>query len=390
MDIDKIRKDTLNCENIIHFNNAGASLPPRIVNQAIKAFLTEEEYVGGYEMAAKHTEDINGIYTEIAKLIRSEVDEIAITDNASTAFSKALYAIPFSPDDEIITSEIEYSNNFLNYLKLKNDKGVQIITIPGNDQGPVDIELLKKSLSKKTKLVSITHMPTSSGAIAPVAEIGEITKNHGAFYMIDSCQSIGQYPTYVDEVHCDFLTATSRKYLRGPRGMGFLYANKNIYPKLDPYMLEAIGANWESEQKYELNYTSKMFECFEKPYATMMGFQEAIRYANELGIENIWKRIKSLAEFAREKFRNIEGVTIQDGPGHEWSGIITLTSNKNTSEEIHQHLQAHKVNSSICLPFTSLSDMNNKNIDSSNRLSLHYYNTKEEIERVAHILQNLK
>lgn len=390
MNIDKIREDTLHCDNFIHFNNAGAALPPKSVNEAIIAFLKEEEATGGYEMEARHAESIDQIYKEIAKLIRCQSDEIAITDNASTAFSKALYSIPFQEGDEIITSEIEYSSNFLNYLKLKRDKGINIITIPVGENGPIDIQKLEDSISKKTKLVAVTHMPTSSGAIAPVGAIGEITKQHDILYMVDTCQSIGHYPTFVDELHCDFLTGTSRKYIRGPRGLGFLYARKSIYKDLDPFMLEAMGAEWQSTDSYELNYTSKMFEAFEKPYAFMMGLQEAVKYANNLGIENIWSRITDLSTYARSLFAQHKELSLQDGKGKELSGIITLTIKNKSSLEIQEELKRNKINISICKPFTSLTDMQNKGLDSSCRLSLHYYNTKEEVERVNDILQNIK
>jgi selenocysteine lyase/cysteine desulfurase len=390
MNIDQIRKDTLHCEDFIHFNNAGAALPTKYVNEAIIKFLKEEEAIGGYEMEAKHTESISQIYHEIAKLIRCQHDEIAITDNASTAFSKALYAIPFSAGDEIITSEIEYSSNYLNYLKLSKDKGIKIVTVPVDERGPIDVKQLEASISKRTKLIAVTHMPTSSGAIAPVKEVGKIAKAHDILYLVDTCQSIGHYPTFVDELHCDFLTGTSRKYLRGPRGLGFLYARKSIYKSLDPFMLEAMGANWKSKEAYDLNYTSKMFEAYEKSYALMMGLQEAFKYTNSLGIENIWGRINELGTYARSLFIQKEGLQLQDGNGEELSGIITLTIKNKSSEEIQKELSKHKVNISLCKPFTSLTDMQRKGLDASCRLSLHYYNTKAEIESVSDILQNME
>ncbi|WP_235297143.1 aminotransferase class V-fold PLP-dependent enzyme [Portibacter marinus] len=390
MNIKQVRKDTPGAGEVIHFNNAGASLPTKFVNNAIKKWLDEEEMTGGYEMESKYESEIMGLYAEIAKLIHCSKDEIAITDNASTAFSKALYAIPFKAEDEIITSEIEYSSNYLNYLKLKKDKGIKLTLIPTDEEGPVDVEALKKAINKKTKLIAITHMPTSSGAIAPVKEIGKIAKQNNIIYMVDTCQSIGHYPTFVDEIQCDFLNGTSRKYLRGPRGLGFLYARRSIYEKLDPYMLEAMGAEWNGRDNYDLNYTSKMFECFEKPVGFMMGLKAAIHYANELTIEHIWTRIDELASYARERWSRIKGVQLHDGNGKELSGIITLTLKDQSPQKVQELLSKHGINSSLCKPFTSYTDMKNKGLASSNRLSLHYYNTLEEIERVADKLQNIR
>lgn len=390
MNIDQIRKDTLHCKNLIHFNNAGASLPTKFVNEAIIDFIREEEATGGYEMQDKYAEHLKGVYREIAKLIKSDEDEIALTDSASTAFSKALYSIPFKAGDEIITSEIEYSSNYLNYLKVKKDKGINIVTISGKGDAVIDLEKLEAAISKKTKLIAVTHMPTSSGAIAPVVEVGKIAKAHGILYLVDTCQSMGHYPTFVDEIACDFLTGTSRKYIRGPRGLGFLYAKKTVYKQLDPYMIESLGATWTSKENYDLNHTSKMFETFEKPYGFVMGLQAAVKYANDIGIHNIWQRTKELSSKARQRFAEIEGLRMHDGEGGELSGIVTLTIENKSSEEIHAELMRNRVNSSICRPFSSLTDMEAKGLSSCNRLSLHYYNTEEEIERVADILQNIK
>jgi len=390
MNIAQIRKETLHCEDMIHFNNAGASLPTKYVNEAIIAFIKEEEATGGYEMQDKYDHEISGIYRELARLIKSGSDEISLSDGASTAFSKALYAIPFQAGDEIITSEIEYSSNYLNYLKVKKDKGIIITTIPKAEESPIDLEKLEQAIKKKTRLIAVTHMPTSSGAISPVAAIGKIAKAHNILYLVDTCQSIGHYPTFVDDINCDFLTGTSRKYLRGPRGLGFLYANKRVYEKLDPYMIEATGAAWKSKEHYDLSYTSKMFEAYEKPYGFVMGFKAAVKYANDIGIDKIWERTKMLGIKARSAFSNIEGVQIHDGGGQEKSGIVTLTIKNKSSEEIHSALQKQKVNSSICRTMSSLTDMESKGLMSCNRLSVHYYNTEEEIERVAYILQNIK
>lgn len=381
MNIEQLRKDTPHCNDLTHFNNAGAALPSKFVNESILEFLEAESRIGGYEIVEERAKQIGEFYTEAAALIKASPDEIAITDSASTAFSKAIFSIPFKLGDKIITSELEYGNNFLNYLKLKKEKGIEIITIRGNEASPISIEELKNAIDSKVKLIAITHMPTSSGVIAPVKEIGKIAKENGILYLVDTCQSIGQFPVYVDELQCDFLNATSRKYLRGPRGLGFLYVRKRILASLDPFSFEMLGAEWKSQERYDLNYSSKMFETYEKPYAFLIGFSAAIKYANQLGIENIWQRISYLSNYLREQLGNVSGVKLYDGSGLR-SGIISFTKDGVDPFKMHKELQDKKINSSVLYQFTSLLEMQKKNLVNGNRLSLHCYNTKTEINKV--------
>lgn len=388
MDIDKIRTDTLHCQDIIHFNNAGASLPTKFVNEAIIHYLTQEETIGGYELEAAKQTEIAEIYDEIAKLIHCDSNEIALTDNATTAFNRAIFSIDFKAGDTIITSELEYGNNFLNYLRLKKEKGINIKTIPGNNDSPFDLEEFEKAIDNSTKLVAVTHMPTNSGAVVPIEAIGQITKAHDILYLVDTCQSIGHYPTFVDKIGCDFLTATGRKYLRGPRGVGFLYVNKNILNKLEPFSIEMTGAEWKSIDHYQKLGTIKMFEGWEKPYSLVMGLSAAVKYANNLGIENIWKRVSFVANDLRTKLQNVNGVTIYDGKG-ELSGIVSITKNGVDTTKLQNHLRKHKINTSISPQFTSLTDMQKKNLMTSNRLSLHYYNTTEEIDKVVETIDRI-
>ena len=379
MDIEQLRKDTPHCEDLTHFNNAGAALPSRFVNESILEFLEAESRIGGYEIVEERANQISEFYTEAAALIKASPEEIAVTDSASTAFSKAIFSIPFEQGDKIITSELEYGNNFLNYLKLKKEKGIEIIIIGGDEASPININELENAIDSKVKLIAITHMPTSGGVIAPVKEIGKIAKENGVLYLVDTCQSIGQCPVSVDELQCDFLNATSRKYLRGPRGLGFLYVRKSILPTLDPFSFEMLGAEWKSQDRYDLNFSSKMFETYEKPYAFLMGFSAAIKYANHLGIEQIWQRILELSTYLREQLKNVPGVKLYDGSGLR-SGIISLTKDGVDPFKMHKQLQDKRINSSVLYQFTSLLEMQKKNLVNGNRLSVHCYNTKPEID----------
>lgn len=379
MNITQLRKDTPGTQHVTHFNNAGASLTTQPVLDAIQEFLQEEAITGGYRFMAQEAEAIQEFYVQAAKLINASPQEIALTQNASSSLSLALYAIPWQKGDVILTSEIEYGNNFLNYLKLKEEKGVEIRVFPLGKNGYFDLQNFEKYIDDKVKLIAITHIPTNSGMIAPVEAIGEIAKKHGILYMVDACQSIGHLPFDVEKIGCDFATATSRKYLRGPRGLGFLYVRASVIETLSPVFLEMLFADWQSDTEFQLNKSIKMFEVWEKPYSLMAGFTAAIKYANDLGMDNIWKRTKSLADYLRKQLQTIEGVTVQD-IGENQCGIVTFTKSGISPEAMQQHLQSLNINISVSGRFSSVLDMDNRGLSAVIRASVHYYNTKAEID----------
>lgn len=379
MNIQKIRKDTPGTQHLTHFNNAGASLTTQPVLDAIQDFLQREAITGGYRFMAQEVNVINEFYVQAATLINASTTEIALTQNASSSLSLALYSIPFESGDIILTSEIEYGNNYLNYLKLQEEKGVKIRVFPLGKNNLFDLNDFENYIDDKVKLIAITHIPTNSGMVIPVEAIGKIAKKHGILYMIDACQSIGQLPFDVEKIGCDFATATSRKYLRGPRGLGFLYVRKSVIDTLSPVFLEMLFAEWKNESEFQLNKSIKMFEVWEKPYALMAGFTAALKYANDLGMDNIWQRTQYLANYLRQQLQTVEGVTVQD-IGAVQCGIVSFTKAGISPETVQQHLENLNINTSVSGRFSSVIDMDNRGLSAVIRASVHYYNTVEEID----------
>ncbi|MFT5833837.1 MAG: cysteine desulfurase/selenocysteine lyase [Cognaticolwellia sp.] len=379
MNIDKIRKDTPGSKFVTHFNNAGASLPTQQVLDATQLFLEQEAITGGYRFAEEEAEVIREFYVEAAKLIHAKPSEIALTQNASASLNLALYSIPFERGDVILTSEIEYGNSYLNYLNLKERKGIEIRVFPMDEEGHFDLEKFESYIDEKVKLIAITHIPTNSGIVAPVEAIGGIAKKYDILYLVDACQAIGQFPFNVEKIGCDFCTATSRKYLRGPRGLGFLYIRESVMENLSPVFLEMLFADWQSETGYQLNRSAKMFETWEKPYSLMVGFTAAIRYANELGMEHIWERIQYLADYFRKQLERVEGVTVHDF-GAVKCGIVSFTKSEVSPQKIQQYLQSLEINTSVSARFSSVLDMDRRGLVAVNRASVHYFNTEAEID----------
>ncbi len=388
LDVEQLRSNTPGTQNVIHFNNAGASLMPKSVSETIVSYLDKESNYGGYETARKYRRELDQVYPNIADFINADSQEIALQQNATMAWNMAFFSIPFEDGDRILTSVSEYASNYIAYLKLQKQIDISIDVIPNTESGETSIAALFDMMDDRVKLISITHIPTNSGLVNPVEEIGQIAKQHSCYYLVDACQSVGQYPVDVKKIGCDMLSATGRKYLRGPRGTGFLYVDNDVVSELTPPFLDLHSAEWTSENKYNIRDDARRFENWETNYAGVMGLSKAISDANELGIENIWQRIQMLANHLRNKLSDIDGVTVQD-IGNVQGGIVTFTVNGTSAQEIQDRLSEHNINVSTSGKSSTLLDMNRRNLDEVIRASVHYYNTEKEIAECTEVLESL-
>ena len=379
MDKSRIFQDTPGKKNKIHFNNAGAALMPTCVLDAQRDHLELEASIGGYEAAAHKEKEIESVYRSIARLLNAERDEIAIVENATVGWSMAFYSIQFQPGDRILTVEAEYASNYLAYLQLSQQKGVQIDVIPSNQQGNVCIESLTRMIDEKVKLISVTHVPTNGGLVNPVAEIGRIARQYNILYLVDACQSVGQMPVDVKEIQCDFLTVTSRKYLRGPRGVGFLYVRKALIEALHPPVIDLRSATWIAADQYELAKDASRFENWEFNYSAVLGLGAAIDYALDIGLENISQEIASLANSLRSRLHSIRGVNLWDIGDHQ-CGIVSFSLDHISAVSVKEKLKEQGINVSVSNPSSTLLDAQKRQLPHLIRASLHYYNDEHELD----------
>lgn len=387
MDIDSIRKNTPGVEHVVHFNSAGASLVSQYVLQIQLDYLNEEAKHGGYETAALYAEQLEGFYKEASDLINASPDEIAFTESATVAWQRAFFSIPFNAGDKILTCKVSYASNYIAYLYLKQEKGIVVEVVPSNDKGEVDLAQLEKRIDAKTRLISITHIPTNGGLVNPAEAIGSIAKKHDVLYLLDACQSIGQYPVDVEKTACDFLSATGRKYLRGPRGTGFLYVKSSVAEKLTPFNLDLHGAEIISSDAIKVRKGARKFETWEGNLAGKLGLTAAIQEANMLGIKNIWHRIVELAAYLREELSKINTVTVRD-LGRQKCGIVTFTS-AIPANQLKEALTARGYNTTVTSRSGTFLDMSDRNIDEMLRVSVHYFNTDKEVDDLVKLVAGL-
>lgn len=379
-DIEQIRQETPGCQQVLHFNNAGAALMPQPVLDAVIAHLQLEATTGGYEAANAAHETVEQVYDSIAALINCQREEIAVVENATRAWDMVFYAIPFQAGDRILTAKASYASNYIAFLQMAKRKGVVIDVIPDDEHGQLSVEALRGMMDARVKLIAITHMPTNGGLVNPAAEVGKVARAVNVLYLLDACQSVGQIPVDVAAIGCDMLSATGRKWLRGPRGTGFLYVRQTVLPQLEPPFLDLHAATWTATNKYEIRPDARRFETWESNVAGKIGLGVAVDYARALGMEAIWQRISQLSRTLRSKLAQISGVTVRD-IGQVQSGIITFSVDGLSASEVKQVLLKQKISISTTTRFSTRLDMESRGLAEMVRASIHYYNTEAEIER---------
>lgn len=379
MNIEQLRKDTPACEDILHFNNAGASLIPDPVYRAVIGHLALERDIGAYEAAEKAQGQLDSLYTNLARLINADPAEIAYVENATRAWDMAFYSLPLQPGNRVITHSSEYASNFLAFLHVAKTRGIEIDIAPSDSHGQIDVNALPALISKDTRAIAITHVPTQGGLVNPAAEVGRIAKQYGLIYVLDACQSVGQLNVDVKEIGCDVLSATGRKFLRGPRGTGFLWVRAALAAELDPPFIDLHAATWTSAKEFAVVPGTRRFENWESYVAGRCGLAVAAQYANDIGLKAIEGRVTQLAASLRERLADLNGIKIHD-QGLTKCSIVTFTSDRKSPGEICRALNAAGINVSVSLSEYSQLDLGARRLPAVVRASVHYYNTAQEIE----------
>lgn len=385
-DIERAREETLGCSDIIHFNNAGSSLMPIPVSDFLHAYLYQEERIGGYETAAAQQRSLQNFYTATAKLLNCTPNEVAYVENATRAWDMAFYAFQFQPGDKILTTISEYGSNVIAYLQMARRTGAEVVFVPDDEYGQIDVDALESMIDERVKLIAISHIPTGGGLVNPAAAVGKIANSAEIPFLLDACQSVGQLAVDVQAIGCDMLSGTGRKYLRGPRGTGFLYVRQSLLEKLEPPFLDQYAATLISPTEYTIRNDAGRFENWERFFAGQAALGVAIDYALEWGLDNIQARIYHLASILRRELSQLKGVTVED-EGQERCGLVTWQSRTRSGEYIKSALAAQKINVSLSDGSGTLVSFEERGITQLVRSSVHYFNTEEEIGRFIAVLK---
>lgn len=390
LDIERVRADTPGVAHVVHFNNAGAALMPRVVSETVKEHIDLESRIGGYRAAAEEANRIDSTYGSIAELLACAPDEIAMHPSATSAWDMAFYglAADLCEGDVILTAQAEYASNYVAYLQVVRRTGCEVKVVPNDEHGQIDVAALEGMIDSRVRLIGITHIPTNGGLVNPVARVGEVARRHGILYLLDACQSVGQLSIDVEEIGCDFLSATGRKYLRGPRGTGFLYVRRDALDRLEPAFIDLKAAVWTAHDAYTLRPDARRFESWEANIGDQLGLGAAVRYALDLGLDAIEERISQLAERLRTRLLDVPGVSVTD-LGEKRCGLVSFAHERWDPAQICPALEQRDIQVAASPRQASLLDMDDRGIDSLTRASIHYYNDDDEIERFCEALAEI-
>ena len=387
LDLDRLRAETPGVAHRIHLNNAGAALMPAAVLDAMTSYLRREAEIGGYEAADEAAPRLDAGYHSVARLLGAAPDEIALVENATVAWQMGFYALPLRAGDRILTARAEYAANYVAMLQVAKRTGAVIEVVPDDADGVLDPAALERMIDGRVKLIAMTWIPTNGGLVNPAAAVGRIARAHGVCYLLDACQAVGQMPVDVGTLGCDMLSATGRKFLRGPRGTGFLYVRRELMHQLEPPIIDHFGAAWVAADRYELRPDARRFETWENNYAARLGLGVAIDYALALGLDAIEARCRALAAELRAALTTIPGVRLHD-LGPDPAAIVSFAWDRHDADRVMSYLGAAGINVSTSTPSSTLLDSTARHLPVLVRASPHYYNNSAEIAALVAALRS--
>ena len=380
IDVARARADTPGCRGLVHFNNAGAALPTATTLRTQIEHLELEARIGGYEAQDAEADRIQGVYDSIARLVNGEPGEVALTTSNTAGLDLFVYSLPWAEGDRLLTTRTEYGANYVAYLHLARETGISVEVVPDDDHGELDVDALDAMIDDRVRLISVNHVPTNGGLVNPAAAIGRVANAHGVTYLLDACQSAGQMPLDVAAIGCDALTATGRKFLRGPRGTGFLWVRRSLLETIHPITIDHDAATWTSPTTYELAPDASRFETWERSWAGFLGLGAAIDDALAWGLDAVRDRIVELAATLRERLTaEVPDAQVRD-LGRERCGIVTFSLDDRDVDAVKDELRRRRINVSVAGPEGALLDATARDLPPLLRASVHIYNTHDEID----------
>lgn len=379
-DVSRARALTPGCERVIHFNNAGCGLMSQPVLDTVVEHTQLEAVMGSYEAAAAKADALNGVYRSFATLLNAHPDEMAFCDGSTQAWHRAFHSVPLQKGDRVLTANNEYNSNWLSLRRTCDRIGCSLEVVPSDENGLLDVKALANMLDDRVKLVAITQITNSNGMVNPVAEVGAALRGSNAIYLLDACQAVGQMPLDVERIGCDLLTGAGRKFLRGPRGTGFMYVRRSALDRVEPAVIDIHAAQWTGRDTFKWRPDARRFEQMEFNVADRLGMGAAVDHALSWGLDAIEERILGLSTLLRKRLDELRGVQVRD-QGTRPSGINTFTIEGKDLNALLLALRAQGINTSVTNFDWAWLDLQARGIESIMRASVHYYNTEEEVER---------
>jgi selenocysteine lyase/cysteine desulfurase len=389
LDVDRARALTPGCQHVVHLNHAGASLLPQPVLDAVVGHLELEAQIGGYEAAEAAADRLEGVYASLGRLLGARPEDVALVGSATQAWSAAVLALPVAAGDRVLCTRTEYGSSAIALLQLAERTGCEIVVVDDGPDGEVDLAAFERALGDgPVAFASLVHVPTGEGLVQPAEEVGRLCRAAGVPLVLDACQSVGQLELDVRALGCSVLVASGRKFLRAPRGTGFLWVDPELLPRLRPVHLDLRSAEWVAPDRYRMRDDVRRFEQFEADHAGRLGLGAAVDHALGWGLGAIEARVGALAAALRERLADIPGVEVHDR-GRRRCGITTSTVAGVPAQEVADRLRAQGINTSVSLAGYARHDLRHERAGDLLRASVHYTTTEDELDRAAGAIRRI-
>jgi cysteine desulfurase len=388
IDLERVRAETPGCLDHVFLDSAGSSLPPAPVLETVIGHLRREAEVGGYVAEEERAAELAGVRESLARLLGCAAEDVALLDSATRAWTQLFYAVPLAAGDRILLSRAEYASNAIAALQRARQHGARVEVVPADASGELDLEALERLLDERVRIVSLVHVPTNGGLVNPVAEATELVHRAGGLVLLDACQSVGQLAVDLASLGVDALAGTGRKWLRGPRGTGFLYVRPELVRELEPPVLDLHSATWTADDRYELAPDATRFELWESDAAARLGLGAAVDYLLALGVEEVEGAVRARAERLRSLLRELDGVTVAD-LGRRPSGIVSFAVEGVPAAAVREALAERRITVSVSSRSSTLLDMTDRGLDALVRASPHYFVSEGQLEEAAAAVSEL-
>ena len=377
---------------LVYLDNAATSQKPNQVIDAIdfyyrnyNANIHRSVHVLGEEATAKFEES----HEKIADFINADsYKNIVLTKNTTESLNLVAYSLTadLKKGDEIVISQMEHHSNFVPWQQLAKLRGLKLKFIKINEEGKLDEDSIHENITKKTKIVSLTHVSNVLGTINPIEEIAKIAHENEALMIVDGAQSVPHMAVDVKKLDADFYAFSGHKML-GPTGVGVLYGKKELLEKMQPFL---YGGEMIREVRFDdttFNELPWKFEAGTPNIVEGIGLGAAIDYLNKVGMENVYQRDKELVDYAIKKLKEIKGIAVY-GP-KERGAVVAFTLDKIHPHDISQVLDSEGVairaGHHCAMPLHSV-----LGIGATARASFYLYNTEEEVDVFINAIHKVK
>lgn len=377
--------------NIIYFDNGATTFKPQSVIDKTTSYYstyTSNAHRGDYDISLIVDKEYEGVREQVKNFINaSNASEIVFTKGTTESLNMIVFGFMkhnLKKGDEVLLSKSEHASNILPWLELESEIGIVIKYIPLNENLELTFDNLKSVVSKKTKVISLAHITNTIGDVRPVVEIGKFCKENNIYFVLDGAQSVPHLKTDVKELNCDFLAFSAHKML-GPTGIGVLYGRYELLNKLKPLVLGGGMNSSFTDSSYELKTLPTRLEAGTQNIAGVVGLGEAISYLEKIGMDKIHDHEVELKKYLVKKLSNISNVKVYNK--NTISGTVLFNLDNVFAQDTAIYLNKHN----ICVRAGNhcakiLKD--ELGIKNTCRISLYFYNTKEEIDELVKVLEN--